>query len=59
MHEPLWLAQVLFYGYVATRLVHSFVYMRAFSHEVRASLWTPGSLIIMGLAGYTLYYALV
>ena len=55
---PLWLAQVLFYGYVGTRLIHTVVYLRAMSHEVRATLWTPGSLIVIALAGYSLFYAI-
>lgn len=53
---PLWLAQVLFYGYVATRLLHFYAYLTARSHELRAAFWTPGSLIIIGMAGYTLVY---
>jgi glutathione S-transferase len=55
---PLWLAQVLFYGYVATRLAHFAAYYTAQNHEVRAALWTPGSLIIVFLAGASLVAAL-
>jgi glutathione S-transferase len=47
---PLWLAQVLFYGYVVTRLAHFAAYYTAQDHEVRAALWTPGSLVIVFLA---------
>ncbi|MBX9458726.1 MAG: MAPEG family protein [Rhizobium sp.] len=54
---PLWLAQVLFYGYVVTRLAHFVAYYTAQNHEVRAGLWTPGSLIIIFMAGATLLSA--
>lgn len=54
---PLWLAQVLFYGFVVTRLAHFIAYYTAQNHEVRAGLWTPGSLIIIFLAGATLVAA--
>ena len=47
---PLWLAQVLLYGYVATRLLHFLAYFTGRSHDVRAMLWTPGSLIIVFMA---------
>lgn len=55
---PLWLAQVLFFGYVATRLAHFVAYFTEQNHEVRAALWTPGSLIIIFLAGASLVLAL-
>lgn len=51
---PLWLAQVLFYGYVVSRFAHFWAYTTAQSHEWRASFFTIGSLIIIGIAGYTL-----
>lgn len=54
---PLWLAQVLFYGYVVTRLAHFVAYFTAQNHEVRAALWTPGSLVIIYLAGASLFAA--
>lgn len=54
---PLWLAQVLFYGYVATRLAHFAAYYTAQNHEIRAALWTPGSLVILYLAGASLLAA--
>lgn len=55
---PLWLAQVLFYGYVVTRLAHFVAYFTAQNHEVRAALWTPGSIVIIYLAGASLFSAL-
>ncbi len=51
---PLWLAQVLLYGYVVTRLLHFIAYATAQLHDVRAALWTPGSLAIIGMAIYTM-----
>jgi glutathione S-transferase len=54
---PLWLAQVLFYGYVATRLAHFVAYYTAQIHDIRAALWTPGSLVIIYMAGATLVAA--
>lgn len=54
---PLWLAQVLLYGYVASRLGHFWAYLTARSHETRAFFFTIGSLIIIGIAGYTLVLA--
>jgi len=44
---PLWLAQVLFYGYAASRFAHFAAYYSAQTHDMRATLWTIGSLIIV------------
>jgi glutathione S-transferase len=55
---PLLLAQCVLYGYVVTRLMHFGAYLTAQSHEMRAILWTPGSVIIIYLALHTLVYAL-
>jgi len=54
---PLWIAQVVFYGYAATRILHTIAYATAQLHDVRAMLWTPGSLLIIGTAGYLLVRA--
>jgi glutathione S-transferase len=51
-------AQVLLYGYVVTRLLHFAAYLTAQTHDVRALLWTPGSLIIIFMAARTLVFAL-
>ena len=57
--EPsLLLARVLLYGYVVTRLLHFIAYFTKQTHDLRATMWTPGSLIIMFMAGRTLYVAL-
>jgi uncharacterized membrane protein YecN with MAPEG domain len=54
---PLLVVQVLLYGFVATRLAHFWAYFTAKSHEVRATFFTIGSLIVIGMAVYTLVYA--
>jgi glutathione S-transferase len=56
---PLWIAQVVLYGYVVTRLLHFAAYLTAQLHDVRAALWTPGSLAILGMAGFVLVRAVV
>ncbi len=47
---PVWVAQGLFYGYVVTRLLHFWAYATARSHDVRATFWTLGVLMVMGMA---------
>ena len=54
----LWIAQVLLYGFVATRLAHFWAYFTAKSHEVRATFFSIGSFIVIGMAVYTLIYAI-
>lgn len=51
-------AQIVFYAYVITRLLHFAAYLSARSHDVRAMLWTPGSLLIVYMAVKTLMAAL-
>jgi len=51
-------ARWLLYGYVATRLAHFTAYMTAQTHEVRAALWTPGSLILIYMSVRVLIAAL-
>lgn len=55
---PLVLTQWLLYGYVATRLAHFAAYLTAQTHEVRAALWTPGSLILIFITGWSLVAAI-
>lgn len=43
----LWLARLLLYSYVASRLLHFAAYATARNHETRATLWTIGSLILI------------
>jgi len=47
---PLLLAQALLYGYVVSRLAHFVAYFTAQTHDVRATLWTIGSLILVYMA---------
>ena len=44
------LTQIFMYGFVATRVLHFWAYSTAKSHEVRATFFTFGSLIIMSMA---------
>jgi glutathione S-transferase len=55
---PLLLLQVLLYTYVATRFVHAVVYLTGRSHELRATFYSIGSLIVIGMAVTTLIRAL-
>jgi glutathione S-transferase len=52
------LAQILLYGYVVTRILHFFAYVTAQLHDVRAAMWTPGSLAILYMAGHSLIAAI-
>lgn len=53
--EPsLILAQILLYGFVVARLMHSIAYATQRSHEVRATFYTVGSIIVALMALYTL-----
>ena len=54
----LWLAQLLLYGYVVSRLLHFAAYLTACSHDMRAALWTVGSLILIFMTARTLLAAL-
>jgi len=55
---PLILAQMLFYGYVVSRLLHFVAYFTAQTHDVRATLWTFGSLILIFMTVMSLLAAL-
>lgn len=56
--EPsLVLAQWLLYGYVVSRFLHFGAYLTAQTHDVRATLWTIGSLILIFMTGWTLVAA--
>lgn len=54
----LFLARALLYGYVVSRLLHFAAYLSAQTHDVRATLWTVGSLILIFMAGWALLTAL-
>ena len=51
---PLWLAQALMYGFVVARAAHAVAYGTAQSHEMRATFYTIGSLIVIAMAIYAL-----
>ncbi len=51
---PVLLAQILFYGFVAARIAHTIAYTTKQSHEVRATFYTIGSLVVIILALYVL-----
>lgn len=52
---PLIAAKILMYGFVATRLIHSVVYATKQSHEVRATFYTIGSVIVIVMALWVLW----
>lgn len=51
---PLWLAQLVFYGFVLTRAVHALAYATKQTHDLRATFYTIGSVMVMFMAGYVL-----
>ena len=51
------LAQWLLYGYVASRLLHFTAYLTGQIHEIRATFWTMGSLILIFMTVRTLICA--
>jgi glutathione S-transferase len=55
---PLLLAQLLLYGYVVSRLLHFAAYFTEQIHDIRATLWTVGSLILIFMSVRTLLAAL-
>ena len=58
MGPPLLLAQILIWGYVATRAAHFVAYMTAQIHDIRATLWTFSSLAVLVMAAYVLVKAI-
>jgi glutathione S-transferase len=52
------IARCLLFGFVVTRLLHFAAYFTAQVHDVRAALWTPGSLILIFITCRTLLAAL-
>jgi glutathione S-transferase len=55
---PLLLARILLYGYVLSRLLHFAAYYSAQTHDMRATLWTAGSLILIFMTLWTLVVAI-
>ncbi|MBX3430404.1 MAG: MAPEG family protein [Hyphomonadaceae bacterium] len=54
---PLAAAQWLMYGFVAARLLHTIAYSTAQRHEVRATFYSVGSLIVIAMAIWVLLVA--
>jgi len=54
----LWMAQVLMYGFVLARTAHFVAYTTKQSHEVRATFYTVGSLIVIYMAIHALWSVL-
>lgn len=54
----LWMAQLLMYGYVVSRLLHTYALGTGKIHDVRATFWTIGSVIIIIMCVYSLIFAL-
>lgn len=52
------LANILMYSFVVTRLTHSVAYATRQSHEVRATLYSIGSIIVIVMALYALVAAI-
>lgn len=50
-------ASILLYGYVVSRLLHFFAYFTKQTHEVRATFWTVGSLILIYMTVRSLMFA--
>ena len=51
------LANVLMYGFVGARLAHTLAYATKQTHEIRATLYTIGSAIVIAMAVYVLIAA--
>jgi glutathione S-transferase len=58
INPNLLLAQVLMYGFLLARLAHFGAYASKLSHEVRATFYTIGSLIVIYMAAHVLWSVL-
>jgi uncharacterized MAPEG superfamily protein len=56
---PLLLVQMLMYGFVLARALHTWAYATAQSHEVRSIFYTFGSLAVIYMAGHVLVVVLL
>lgn len=54
VEPPLLLAQIMMYGFVLARALHSWAYATAQSHEVRSTFYTFGSLAVIYMAVHVL-----
>lgn len=55
----LWLSQSLMYGFVLTRLAHFVAYSTKQTHEIRATFYTFGSLIVIYMVCHVLWVVLM
>lgn len=55
---PLWLAQIALYGYVLSRFLHFWAYATARTHDLRATFWTVGVMILAAMTVWVLLVAL-
>ncbi|NQU70407.1 MAG: MAPEG family protein [Rhodospirillales bacterium] len=53
------LASILMYGFVGARLIHALVYASKQSHEIRATFYTIGSVVVIIMAVYVLAVAIL
>lgn len=51
-------ARIVLYGYVVSRLLHFLAYVTKQTHDVRATFWTVGSLILIYMTIRSLLFAL-
>ncbi len=58
-NPPLILAQLLMYGFVVARAAHFVAYATRQTHEVRATFYTIGSLIVIYMALHALFVLLM
>ena len=58
VNPAVWLAQVLMYGFVAARLGHFWAYATKQTHEIRATFYSIGSLIVIYMACHALWSVL-
>jgi glutathione S-transferase len=58
VEPPFWLGSALMTIFVIARLAHTFVYATAQRHEVRATPYTIGSVVVIFMAVYVLGVAL-
>ena len=56
---PLWLAVLLFALFVLARLAHTLAYATAQNHEVRATFYSVGSVVVIVMAVWVLAGALI
>jgi uncharacterized MAPEG superfamily protein len=54
INPSLLMTQILMYGFVLARRLHAAAYLTKQTHEVRATFYTVGSVIVMFMAVYVL-----